>query len=61
MEKMLMVVRKLWKEEEGTETVEWAVVAGLLILAATVIWGTVGGQVNTIMTSLSTALAPAVP
>ncbi len=59
MEKMWTLIKKFVKEEEGTETVEWAIVAGLVILAAAGLWATVGSHVSQIINSLSTATTPA--
>jgi pilus assembly protein Flp/PilA len=56
---MWMLVRKFVKEEEGTETVEWAIVAGLVILAAAAFWATIGTNVVTAISGLATATTPA--
>ncbi len=59
MEKMMMVIKKFWKEEEGTETVEWAVVAGLVIVAAAGTWVLIGGHVTSIIGRLEGAVGTA--
>ncbi len=56
MEKIWTVVKRLAKEEEGTETVEWAIVAGLVLLAAGAAWASIGGKVATAINGLDTAL-----
>lgn len=51
---------KLWKDDDGAEMVEWAIVVGLVVLAAIggyALLGTTVSQVtNTIATSLSNAV-----
>jgi len=56
MEKIRVLLKKFWKEEEGTETVEWAIVAGLIIVAAIASWITIGGKVSTTIGSLATTM-----
>jgi len=36
------------REEEGTEMVEWGLIAGLVIVVAAGIFATIGGDLNTI-------------
>ncbi len=55
MEKMWMLIKKFVKDEEGTETVEWAIVAGLVILAAAALWAIVGQNVQTAISGLASA------
>jgi len=38
MEKMWMLLKKLVKEEEGMETVEYAVVGGLVVIVGVAVW-----------------------
>jgi len=49
---MWVLIKALMKEEEGTETVEWTIVVGLLILAVAGAWVVIGGgvsaQINTL-------------
>ncbi len=52
MEKIWTLIKKFAKEEEGTEVVEWALVAGLVIIAAAAAWGLIGGNVTTILNNL---------
>lgn len=52
-------MEKIWrflKDEEGTETVEWAIVAGLIIVAAAALWSQVGDYVKTNIQALVDAL-----
>jgi pilus assembly protein Flp/PilA len=56
MEKMWTLIKKLAKEEEGMETVEYAVVAALVIVAGIVIWSTLGSAIKTKVNALITAM-----
>ena len=51
---------KLWKDDDGAEMVEWAIVVGLVVLAAiggyTLLGESVSQVTNTIATSLSNAV-----
>lgn len=53
---MLKMMKKLWKNEKGLETVEYAIMAGLIVIAAIVAITAVGGQVAVKFNSLLTAL-----
>jgi pilus assembly protein Flp/PilA len=44
------------KEEEGTETVEWAIMIGLIAVASIGVIIGIGAWVNTKFSTLSTAL-----
>ncbi len=52
--KVWRLINKLVREEEGTEVVEWALVAGLVIIAAAGAWLVIGGNVSTVMGNLET-------
>ena len=52
-------MEKIWrflKDEEGTEVVEWGIVAALLIAASVAVFGQIGGWVSTKINALYTAL-----
>lgn len=54
-------MEKIWrflKDEEGTETVEWAILAAFLILAAGAAWATLGANVQNSIQALVTATTP---
>jgi Flp pilus assembly pilin Flp len=53
MEKMWTLVKKLVKEEEGLETVEYAVVGGLVILVGVLVWRLLGQNVSEKIQSLA--------
>jgi Flp pilus assembly pilin Flp len=57
MEKMWTLIKKLAKEEEGMETVEYAVVAALVIAVGVAVWSTLGGTISTKIESLNTAIS----
>jgi Flp pilus assembly pilin Flp len=46
MEKMWTLIKKFVKEEEGMETVEYAVVAALVIVVAIGVWSALGGAIS---------------
>ena len=50
------IVRFL-REEEGTEMVEWGLIAGLIIVLAAGVFAAVGGDLNTIFTGVQTQTA----
>jgi Flp pilus assembly pilin Flp len=49
-------IKRFLKEEEGMETVEWAVMAGLIAAATVTIIVTLSGQITTAFTNLSAAV-----
>ncbi|WP_018231685.1 Flp family type IVb pilin [Thioalkalivibrio thiocyanodenitrificans] len=49
-------VKRFLREEEGTEVVEWALVAGLVIAVGAAIFATIGGHVQTHLTNLANML-----
>lgn len=57
MEKTWTLIKKLAKEEEGLEMVEYAVAAGLLTIALIAVWLTLGdaitARLNTLVTNIS--------
>ncbi|TDX28401.1 pilus assembly protein Flp/PilA [Modicisalibacter xianhensis] len=56
MNKLMMGVKKFLRDEEGTEVVEWALVAGLIVAVGAAVFSGIGTQVRTHLTSLYTAL-----
>jgi Flp pilus assembly pilin Flp len=47
------------REEEGTELVEWGLIAGLIIVVAAGLFVTIGGNLNTIFGALDDQVATA--
>ena len=50
------VMKRFFKDEKGLETVEYAIIAGLITVAAIATITLVGAQVNTKFNDLLTAL-----
>jgi len=61
MNKLMQGIERFWKEEEGTEVVEWALVAGLIVAVGAVIFGLIGDEVVTHLEALLTALGGTPP
>ena len=57
MGKMWMLLKKLVKEEEGMETVEYAVVGGLVVIVGVAIWLILGQNVSTKISQLASAVS----
>jgi Flp pilus assembly pilin Flp len=53
MGKLWKLLKKFVKDEEGMETVEYAVVGGLVILVGILVWRTLGSHVSEKIQSLS--------
>ena len=54
---MLNQIKKFMLDESGLETVEWAIVGGLIVAVGAALFVTIGGHVSTGLTSLSTETA----
>jgi pilus assembly protein Flp/PilA len=61
MKTLMQRMYGLFRDEEGTEVVEWALVAGLIIIVAAGAWATIGGDVGAILEELATAVGNANP
>ncbi|TFH85593.1 hypothetical protein EQG41_16800 [Billgrantia azerbaijanica] len=59
MNKLMQGIKRFWKDEEGTEVVEWALVCGLLVAAGAALYVSIGGSVNSIMSRIDTLLSSA--
>lgn len=51
---------KLWKDESGATAIEYGLIAALVSVAAIAAMTAMGGSLQTIFTTVSTALASAV-
>lgn len=51
---MKNAIRKFIRDEEGTELVEWGLIAGLIIVVSAGLFLTIGGDLDTIFTALDT-------
>jgi Flp pilus assembly pilin Flp len=54
---MLNQIKMFMLDESGLETVEWAIVGGLIVAVGAAFFVAIGGHVNTGLTSLSTETA----
>jgi prepilin peptidase CpaA len=61
MEKIWTIVKRLAREEEGMESVEYAVVGGLVIAATAAIWTTLGSSIKAAIQSLIDVMKPPAP
>lgn len=52
MNRMMTELVRLVRGEEGTEVVEWALVAGLIVVLAAATFATIGANVNTVFTEV---------
>ena len=55
MEKMWMLLKMFVKEEEGMETVEYAIVGALVIIMGVAIWAILGQNVSTKISELASS------
>jgi Flp pilus assembly pilin Flp len=49
-------VRKLWNDEDGLATVEYALVLSLVAIVAIAAWGTLGAKINNAVVSAAGSL-----
>ena len=56
--KVVEIAKRFVKDERGLETVEYAVIAGLIISATIVTIGILAGYINIRFQALTTALTP---
>jgi len=52
----MKTLRKLWKDERGTETVEWAIILGIIAVGAIALMGTIGTWVQNSFQGLADAV-----
>jgi len=57
--KVLSIVKRFAREERGMETVEWAVMAALIVGGLVLAVTTLGGDIKTQLTNLGTAISGA--
>lgn len=58
---MKQLIQKFLKDESGATMVEYAILVALISIAAVVIIGVIGGQINTAFQNVSNALPAAAP
>lgn len=56
---MKHLLRKLWRDDDGQDMVEYALIAGLISVAAYLSVVAVGGSIQTIWTNVSNAMTAA--
>ena len=55
---MKNAIVKFLRDEEGATAIEYGLIAGLISVAIATILGTIGGQLDTVFQTISTALTP---
>lgn len=58
MNRFMAGIKRFAREEEGTEVVEWALVAGLIVAVGATIFASIGDQVVIYLNELLDALTP---
>jgi len=56
---MLNAIKRFVRDESGLETVEWAIVGGLVVAVGAIIFTLIGGDVKTSLGNLQTVTAKA--
>ena len=47
--KVIEILKRFWRDEEGLEMVEWALIGGFVAVIIVVAWGTIGNSVENVM------------
>lgn len=55
--KLVEMLKDFWKDEQGTASVEWILVAALVVIVAIVSWKALGTQVNVKVKEIANELA----
>ncbi|WP_372659738.1 Flp family type IVb pilin [Hydrogenophaga sp.] len=53
---MKKMIQTFWRDEDGATAIEYGLIAGLISVVILVVLGQIGVKLNTIFTSISTAL-----
>jgi Flp pilus assembly pilin Flp len=56
---MLNAIKRFVRDESGLETVEWAIVGGLVVAVGAIVFTLIGGDVKTSLENLQTVTADA--
>lgn len=59
MSKLMQGIERFWREEEGTEVVEWALVGGLIVAVGAAIFVAIGERAAAALGQLRDALPAA--
>ncbi|HWY53522.1 MAG TPA: Flp family type IVb pilin [Terriglobales bacterium] len=54
---MKNMMKRLWKEEEGQDLIEYALLVALIALAAVAVFPTIGKSINTIFVNANACLS----
>lgn len=54
----MSLLTKFWKDEAGMETVEWAIMAALIVAGLVLVVQGIGTNVNSAFSKLKTATTP---
>jgi pilus assembly protein Flp/PilA len=55
--KMKNLIKRLWKEEEGQDLIEYALLVALIALGAAAVFPTIGTTINTIFTNANACIS----
>ena len=53
----MQMARKLWKDESGVSTVEYALLLGVLVVGATAVWTTLRSAISAAITDVADAFS----
>jgi Flp pilus assembly pilin Flp len=56
---MLNAIKRFVRDESGLETVEWAIVGGLVVAVGAIVFTLIGGDVQTSLENMQTITADA--
>ncbi|NIC07544.1 Flp family type IVb pilin [Billgrantia bachuensis] len=56
MSKLMQGIERFWREEEGTEVVEWALVGGLVVAIGAAVFVTIGTDAKTQLDKIAAAI-----
>ncbi|AMD02290.1 Flp family type IVb pilin [Halomonas chromatireducens] len=60
MSKLMKGIERFWREEEGTEVVEWALVGGLIVAVGAAIFVVIGEHTGDLLATVRDTLGTAV-
>jgi Flp pilus assembly pilin Flp len=59
MKELSKMVKRFWSDERGTESLEWALICGIIVLAGATVYGTIRGNLSTLWGSVNTQVETA--
>jgi len=54
-------IGRFLSDEQGTESLEWALICGIIVLAGAAVYGTIRTNLSTLWTSVDTQVQTAMP